>query len=90
MGSILQATPLIENLKIKYSNSKLSILTFSSNKQIVESLGLFHNIYTIDWSLGIVRFLINTFIFVIKNFRGYTMVIDLEFFSMFSALLLYI
>lgn len=87
MGSILQATPLLENLKIKYTDAQLDILTFSSNRQIVESLGLFQNIYTIDWSLGIPRFLIKTILFILKNLKRYTMVIDIEFFSMFSALL---
>ena len=54
-GSILEATPLCRALKSNYPHVSMDILTFSQNKQIVESLGLFQNVHVIEMEKGIIK-----------------------------------
>lgn len=85
-GSILEATPLFKALKEEYPDVAIDILTFSENKKIVWSLGLFRKVHGIDLRKGIFSFTLQTFKFILRYRKKYSLVIDLEFFASFSAL----
>jgi len=84
-GSILEATPLFRTLKEKYPDAKIDILTFSANKKIVWGLGLFRKVYVLNLKRGIFNFSWQTIRFIIRHRKQYSLVIDLEFFAHFSA-----
>ncbi|MBU0477568.1 glycosyltransferase family 9 protein [bacterium] len=86
-GSILEATPFFHSLKQSYSDVALDILTFSDNKQIVESLGLFRNVHVMDSRKGILNFFKQTIRFILSYRQKYSLVIDMDFFAYFSALI---
>lgn len=87
MGSIIQATPFLHALKEEYSNSNIDLLTFSENRFIAESLGIFRHVYTLDHSSGFFNFIWNTIKFIIRKWHKYILIIDLEFFASFSTLI---
>lgn len=86
MGTILEATPLFRALKKEYPNCPMDLLTFSDNRQIAGSVGLFQNIHTIDLDKGILNLFFQTIKFILKQRGKYSLIIDLEFFASFSAL----
>lgn len=88
MGSIIQAIPLIRALKREYLDVPVDILTFSENKPIVESFGFFRCIHNIDFHAGNIKFFMQTIKFILKNRCKYSLIIDLEFFSSFSSLVI--
>lgn len=90
MGSILMMAPMVKALKAKFPNATMSILTFSSNKEICELTGLFDNIYTIkENSLQSVFFDTLKNIILLRKSR-FDICIDLEFFAKFSAIICYL
>jgi len=86
MGTILETTPFFCALKQKYPDIPLDILTFSDNRQMVENLGLFSNVHTVDLRKGIFNLFFQTIRFILAHRKKYSLVIDLEFFSNYSAL----
>ena len=86
IGSILEATPLFRALKQEYPDVPIDILTFSDNKQIADSLGLFRSVHVVDLRRGIFNLFWQTIRFVLTHKWKYSLVIDLEFFASFSAL----
>ncbi len=86
IGSILESTPFLRALKRRYPSVPIDILTFSENKQLVEGLGLFRNVYTIDLSKGVFSLFFQTTRFILAHRKKYSLVIDLEFFANFSSL----
>lgn len=87
LGSIIEATPLLRGLRQKFPDIPIDILTFSTNRQIIDSLGLFQKVHVIDIKGSGLGFFLQTLRFVLENRRKYSMIIDLEFFANFSALL---
>lgn len=86
IGSILETTPFLRALKRKYPEAAIDILTFSENQQIAESLRLFRHVYVINLRQGIFSFFWQTMRFILGCRGKYSLVIDLEFFAYFSAL----
>lgn len=85
-GSIIEATPLFRFLKQEYPHSTLDIFTFSANKKMAWSLGLFRKVYVLDLKRGIFNFSRQTLRFILAHRKKYDLVVDLEFFALFSAL----
>lgn len=90
MGSIITAGPMIRALKNKYPNARISILTFSGNREICELTGLFDEIILLDTSSTRKLFTeISKKIFYLRR-QHYDVCIDLEFFSKFSTIICYL
>lgn len=86
LGSIIQATPLIQSIKKQFPNSPLIMVTFSGNKLLCERLDLFSEILTIREHF--LLFVMDVFKVVITLWhKKAEVIIDLEFFSKFSTLL---
>jgi len=85
-GSLLEATPLFKALKKRYPDSTIDLLTFPANKEIALSLELFRKVYVIDLRKRFLSFFWQTLRFIFRHRKKYSLVIDLEFFALFSAL----
>lgn len=90
MGSILTAGPMIRALKNKYPNARISILTFSGNREICELTGLFDEIVLLDTS-STTKLFTEVFkkILYLRQ-QHYDVCIDMEFFSKFSTIICYL
>ena len=86
IGSIIEATPLLRALKREYPDLPIDLLTFSENKHVAESLELFRNVHVIVFRKRIFNLFFQTMRFVISKRQKYSLIIDLEFFAYFSAL----
>jgi len=86
IGTIIQMTPFVRTLKQYYPNVPIDILTFSQNRQLIETFGLFRKVYIVDYRANFFVFLWQTIWFVLKKRRQYSFIIDFEFFAMFSVL----
>lgn len=86
MGTILETTPFFCALRRKYPAAPLDILTFSDNRQMVEGLGIFRDVHTLNLRKGVFSLFFQTIRFILGYRRKYSLVIDLEFFSNYSAL----
>ena len=87
MGSILEATPFLRTVRQEYKNVPIDILTFSGNKQMVENMGLFDKVHVMDFKKGLHRLFLQIAGFIF-HYRGkYALIVDLEFFAFFSALM---
>ena len=87
VGSIIEATPLFRTLKLEFPHASIDILTFSENREIISSLGIFHNIHVLDIRKGWLIFFTQAAGFIIRHRNRYSLIIDLEFFAYFSALM---
>src|SRR3989304_675585 len=85
-GSLLEATPLFKALKKRYPDSTIDLLTFPANKEIALSLELFRKVYVIELRKRFLSFFWQTLRFIFRHRKKYSLVIDLEFFALFSAL----
>jgi ADP-heptose:LPS heptosyltransferase len=90
IGSIIMMGPMTRALKSKYPQAKISILTFSSNKEICELFGSFEKIYTIGTGsiYGIIAETFKTISYLRK--QKFDVCIDLEFFTKFSTIVCYL
>jgi ADP-heptose:LPS heptosyltransferase len=93
MGAIILAYPLLERVKNEYPSAEIFFLTFEKNKGILEQLSKIispKNILAIRED-SILSFAWDT-LGVIKKIKkeGFDIVIDLEFFSRFTAILSYL
>jgi ADP-heptose:LPS heptosyltransferase len=87
LGSILRGWPLFTALRRSHPQAELHVLTFASNAGLARRLDVFHRILDVDSSSGSAL--------VASMFRRigqicaerYDIVIDMEFFSNFAALL---
>ncbi len=89
MGSLVCATPLAAALRERHPRAEIDLLTFDFQRQTAEFLGFADRVITLSpASLG--GFLASTLrvIGTIRR-RRYSAVIDLEFFSKFTAILAY-
>ncbi len=87
LGSILLATPFLEQLRNRFPFAQITFLSFDSNKELLERLPLNLNVRTISTNT-IQGFLVDT-LRVIRDLRrqGIDTTFDLEFFSKFSTLI---
>jgi ADP-heptose:LPS heptosyltransferase len=87
MGSILEATPLLRGLKKEYKLAQIDIITFESNIEVASNLGLFNHVFCLHFAKGFISVMKEIINFIFRYHRSYSLIIDLEFFSNFSAIL---
>jgi len=87
MGSIVQATPLIRSVKIKYPEARIIFLTFVDNKALITALGLIDEVLCIRTNTLLV-FLADV-LGSLRHLRKERIdcVLNLEFFSKFGAIM---
>jgi lipopolysaccharide heptosyltransferase II len=87
LGSILLSTPALELIRGAYPSARITYLSFTSNKELLQRIPFIDDILTLDASgmlsmtLGLPK--------VLSRLRSarYDIVFDLEFFAKFSTLL---
>ena len=90
MGSLICATPLAAALRERHPGVRIDLLTFESQRGTAEFTGIADHVLTLDprdlFSFGVATLrMIGTL-----RRRRYSAVIDLEFFSKFTAILAYL
>lgn len=89
MGSILLATPMLRELRSRFPESRITLLSFESNAAFAEQLGLFDEVISIRTS-SLPLFAKDLLKILLKNRRDrYDIVFDLEFFARFSTIVSY-
>ena len=87
MGSILQATPLLRALKQQYPQCTLTIVTMSSNRELILRLPCVDEVLVLD-DRNVLVMLITTLTTVVKLIRRRAdLYFDLELYSAFASLL---
>ena len=87
MGSLLRAWPLFDAAKRRYPGAELHLLTFRANRELASRLGIFDRLLTVDPARGL-RLVPQVLARMGSLAAGrYELVVDLEFFSNFSAFL---
>jgi ADP-heptose:LPS heptosyltransferase len=87
MGSIIQATPLLQSLKASFPEAKITFVTSNANRKLVESIYVVDKILTIDDSSAL-RIIKSTISLIGKLWtRRANLYIDLETYSYFSTAL---
>jgi len=85
-GNFIFLSPTIKQIKSMFPHADIDVLTFSQNRQICEMYdGLISNVHIMKFS-GM-RIFYETARFIVKNRRKYDIVIDLEQFIRFSAII---
>jgi lipopolysaccharide heptosyltransferase II len=87
MGSIVLASPLLGRLRARYPNARIDFVTLLENAPIVRMYPEVERLITIDLGGGTLRFLLAT-LRTLRSIRreGYDLLLDLEFFTRFSAI----
>ena len=87
MGSILQATPMLNALRVKYPDAKITFISTKSNKAFLDSLTMIDEYILLDDS-SFLKLLIGfpKLIFTLLRQR-FQVFIDLEIYSHFSSLI---
>jgi ADP-heptose:LPS heptosyltransferase len=87
LGSILQATPLLQALRCRYPQARLTLLTFRANRPLAD-LGIgIDRVLTVDTS-SLRRFLTSNLSTVARLWQTrFDLVINLEFFATYAALM---
>jgi hypothetical protein len=87
MGSIVLASPLLQELRARYPEARVVFVTLEENAAILRCVPAIDGSITIDLSHGIPRFLLQTLTVIWRVRRErYDLLLDLEFFTRFSAL----
>lgn len=87
MGSIIQATPLLQTLRKRYPNAKIVFVSSEENRGILEKTGLVDDIYTVK-DKGLFPLLGSSIKTVYKLIRFRADVyIDLEIYSNYSSII---
>ena len=91
MGSIVLASPLFESIRERYPRARIDFLSLNENREIVEMYPAIDRALSLDLRGGIVPFLFSTLktIHSIRRER-YDLLLDLEFFTRFSAIFSYL
>jgi len=88
MGSILLAAPAVRQLQKSYPESEIIFLTMESNREILTRLEICNRIETINTDRGLITLFIDIFRLIARlKKQKIGMVIDLEFFTRFSAVI---
>lgn len=87
IGSILLAGPLLHNLKKEFPDVPIDFLSFQENREFIQHLKFIRNVYTINLKNGLFSFIIETLGIIKKCRKIYSLIIDLEFFAGYSALM---
>jgi len=87
MGSILQATPLLKALKLRYPNAELSFVTTRSNQDLLMRLPCVDEVLVLD-DRGVLTMAVTTLRTIVTLIRKRAdLYIDLEVYSGFASLL---
>lgn len=87
MGSILQATPLLNSLRVKYPNAEITFISTKSNKAFLETLPMIDKYILLDDS-SFFKLLFGFPKLIFQLFRQrFQVFIDLEIYSHFSSLI---
>ena len=88
MGSILLASPAVRQLQKSYPESEIIFLTMESNREILSRLEICNHVETINTDRGLITLFIDIFRLIARlKKQKINMVIDLEFFTRFSAVI---
>ena len=87
MGSMVLASPLLEKLRLRHPGARIDFVTLLENAAIVKMYPGIERLITIDLGRGTFRFLFDTVrtLWSIRR-EGYDLLLDLEFFTRFSAI----
>jgi lipopolysaccharide heptosyltransferase II len=87
MGSIVLASPLLERLRLRHPKARIDFVTLLENAPIVRLYPEVERLITIDLGRSTAPFLLATLraIWSIRR-EGYDLLLDLEFFTRFSAI----
>jgi lipopolysaccharide heptosyltransferase II len=87
MGSIVLASPLLARLRERYPNARIDFLSLRENAGVIGLYPELDRAVPIDLSRGVTRFLLDT-LAAIRRLRRerYDLLLDLEFFTRFSAI----
>jgi len=87
MGSIVLASPLIERLREQHPDVRIDFLTLRENESVLGFYPGVDRVVTIDLGRGVLGFLADTLRTIVHLRRErYDLLLDLEFFTRFSAL----
>lgn len=87
MGSIIQSTPLIQTLKLKYPDAKIVYVSSIENKAILEQIDIIDELQLID-DRKVFRLLTSSIALIWKMWRRRPdLYIDLEIYSNFSSII---
>jgi lipopolysaccharide heptosyltransferase II len=87
MGSIVLASPLLQELRARYPEARIVFVTLEENAAILSCVPAIDGSITIDLSRGIPRFFLQTLAVIWRVRRErYDLLMDLEFFTRFSAI----
>ena len=90
MGSILLATPMVRALRQAYPDVRIGFLTLVSNRELVERLNLFDDVYLLRTDSA-THFAADAFQNFLKLRQArYDVTIDLEFFAKFSTIMTFL
>jgi len=91
LGSIVLASPAIKSLRMKYPDAEITFYTLSRNKEICHLLGLVDKVVAVELDQGIGKF-IRDLLFTLFSLKKqhFDLLLDLEFFTRFSAILTYL
>ncbi len=90
LGSIIQTSPLLKAIKHTYPESSVLFLTFSSNEELVGRLDICDELIVIR-TKNLMTFCLDVFAVLMKFWKiKPEVVIDLEVFSKFSTLMLFL
>ncbi|NQU95952.1 MAG: glycosyltransferase family 9 protein [Candidatus Omnitrophica bacterium] len=90
MGSIVLTGPMVRALRSKFTDAKITIFTFSANKEICELTQLFDEVVLINTNsfAALLSSVLNGMLYLRK--QRFDICIDLEFFTKFSTILCYL
>jgi ADP-heptose:LPS heptosyltransferase len=87
MGSIVLASPVLRELRVRYPGARIDFLTLRENAQVLGFYPDVDRVHGLDLSRGIARFLLDTVTLLGRLRRErYDLLLDLEFFTRFSAI----
>ncbi len=87
MGSIVLASPLLRELRSRHPEARIDFATLRENAEILDHYPEISGRFAPDLSRGVVRFLVDTLAVLWRVRRErYDLVLDLEFFTRFSAI----
>lgn len=88
MGSIVLASPLLHGLRSRYPNARIDFVSLRENEPVLRLYEVIERPITLDLGRGIIGFLVSTLGAIRKIRRErYDLLLDLEFFTRFSAIL---
>jgi len=90
MGSIVLASPLLRRLRERHPDVRIDFVSLEENEALLRLYPEIDRVITIDLSRGVFAFLLETLRAIVRLRRErYDLLLDLEFFTRFSAIFSY-